>query len=293
LDQLQALTEVNLDDLIGAFGLKRHLHLSAAARRAFGAPARAFARQMLEFDENMARHGLVEAARLTARLHVRDIRVHGAENMPTGAVLVVSNHPGLTDTLVLFASLGRADLHAIAIARPFLLSLANVSRRLLFLDESALQRVGLMRAASRHLRAGGALLTFPAGRNEPDPALEPRSVQALGAWMDSAAVFVRLAPGTVVLPVCVRGVAWAAAARHPLARLRRAEDDRRLLASVFQLLFQIALGVRPVTAHVQIGRPIPVDDMSVDGLASLHGSLIGQMQSMMAEVPSGRGVSAL
>jgi 1-acyl-sn-glycerol-3-phosphate acyltransferase len=293
LDQLQALTEINLDDLIGAFGLKRHLHLSAAARRAFRAPARAFARQMLEFDENMARHGLVEAARLAVRLHVRDVRVYGAENIPTGAVLVASNHPGLTDTLVLFASLGRTDLHAIALARPFLLSLANVSRRLLLLDESTVQRVGLMRAATKHLRAGGALLTFPAGRNEPDPALEPASVHALGAWVDSAAVFVRLAPGTLVLPVCVRGVAWTAAARHPLARLRRAEDDRRLLASVFQLLFQIALGIRPVTAQVQIGYPIPVEDLSPGGLSSLHGNLIGQMQRLMTESPSGLGVGVL
>jgi 1-acyl-sn-glycerol-3-phosphate acyltransferase len=146
VDQLQAITEINLDDLVGAFGLKRHLRLSALARRVFRLPARAFARQMLEFDENTARHGLVEAARFTVRLHVRDVRVHGAENIPTGAVLVVSNHPGMTDTLVLFASLGRPDLHAIALARPFLLSLGNLSRRLLFLDENSPQRVGLVRA---------------------------------------------------------------------------------------------------------------------------------------------------
>jgi 1-acyl-sn-glycerol-3-phosphate acyltransferase len=224
---------------------------------------------------------------------VRDIQVYGVENIPPGPVLVASNHPGMTDTLVLFASLGRADLRAIALARPFLLSLANVSQRLLFLDQDSLQRVGPMRAAAKHLRAGGALLTFPAGRNEPDPALERGAVDALQTWVDSAAVFVRLAPGTLVLPVCVRGVAWTAAARHPLARLRRAKDDRQLLASVLQLLLQIALGVRPVTARVQIGQPIPIQDMSPRGSSSLHSSLIGQMQRLMAESPAGPGVSVL
>jgi 1-acyl-sn-glycerol-3-phosphate acyltransferase len=293
LDHLQALTEINLDDLIGAFGLKQHVRLSAVARRVFRAPARAFARQMLEFDENTLRHGLVEAARQTVRLHVRDIRVYGAENIPRGPVLVVSNHPGMTDTLVLFASLGRSDLHAIALARPFLVSLANVSGRLLFLDENSLQRVGMMRAATRHLRAGGALLTFPAGRNEPDPALEPGAVHSLAAWVDSAGAFVRLAPGTRVLPVCVRGVAWTAAARHPLARLRKVQEDRQLLASVLQLLFAIALGLRPVTATVQIGHPIPVEEMAPHGFSSLHGSLIGEMQRLMAERPGGSGVSIL
>jgi 1-acyl-sn-glycerol-3-phosphate acyltransferase len=293
LDRLHALTEINLDDLIGAFGLKQHLYLSALARRVFRAPARAFARQMLDFDENTARHGLVEAARLMVRLHVRDLRVYGAENIPPGALLVVSNHPGMTDTLVLFASLGRADLHAIALARPFLLSLANVSRRLMFLDENSFHRVGLVRAATRHLRAGGALLTFPAGRNEPDPALQPAAVNSLAAWADSAGAFVRLAPGTLVLPVCVRGVAWTAAARHPLARLRKAQDDRQLLASVLQLLFQVALGLRPVTVQVQIGQPIPVENLGREGLSELHSRLIGEMQSLMAEAPNGRGVSVL
>jgi 1-acyl-sn-glycerol-3-phosphate acyltransferase len=293
LDRLQVLTDINLEDLIGAFGLKRHLHLSTVARRVFRAAAREFAQQMLDFDENTGRHGLVEAARLTARLHVRDIRVYGIENIPPGPVLIVSNHPGMTDTLVLFASLGRADLHAIALARPFLLSLANVSQRLLFLDQNSLQRVGPMRAATKHLRAGGALLTFPAGRNEPDPALEPRAVHSLQTWVDSAAVFARLAPGTLVLPVCVRGVAWTAAARHPLARLRRDEDDRQLLASVLQLLLQLALGVRPVTAQVQIGRPIPIEDTSPRSSSSLHLSLIGQMRQLMADSPVGPGVSVL
>jgi 1-acyl-sn-glycerol-3-phosphate acyltransferase len=293
LDRLQALTEINLDDLIGAFGLNRRLHVSMVARRVFRTAAREFAQQMLDFDENTARHGLVEAARLTVRLHVRDIQVYGVENIPPGPVLVASNHPGMTDTLVLFASLGRADLRAIALARPFLLSLANVSQRLLFLDQDSLQRVGPMRAAAKHLRAGGALLTFPAGRNEPDPALERGAVDALQTWVDSAAVFVRLAPRTLVLPVCVRGVAWTAAARHPLARLRRAKDDRQLLASVLQLLLQIALGIRPVTARVQVGQPIPIADMSPGGSSSLHSSLIGQMQRLMAESPAGPGVSVL
>jgi hypothetical protein len=119
------------------------------------------------------------------------------------------------------------------------------------------------------------------------------AAHTLGAWVDSAAVFVRLAPGTLVLPVCVRGVAWTAAARHPLARLRKAQDDRQLLASVLQLLFQIALGIRPVTAHVQIGQPIPVEDMSPDSLSSLHGSLVGQMQELMLQPPAGPGVSVL
>ena len=33
--------------------------------------------------------------------------------------------------------------------------------------------MSLVRDVARHLRAGGAVLTFPAGHNEPDPDVHP------------------------------------------------------------------------------------------------------------------------
>src|SRR5512137_1621139 len=114
MDQLRTLTNINLDDLVGAFGWQDRPRLSWLARALFQSPARAFARQMLDFDRNIQDLGLVEAARITERLHVRDVQIYGAENIPSGPFLALSNHPGMTDTLALFASLRRNDLRAIA-----------------------------------------------------------------------------------------------------------------------------------------------------------------------------------
>jgi 1-acyl-sn-glycerol-3-phosphate acyltransferase len=292
-ERLDRLTEINLDDLIGALGWQKMPLLAAPARRLLRRPARAFAQQMLDFDENVGHDGLAEGARSTVRLHVRDILVYGASNLPTDSYLALSNHPGLTDTLVLFAALGRADLHTIALARPFLLSLEQVSRQLFFLPDQVAERVGLVRDVARHLRSGGAVLTFPAGRTEPDPDVYQGADDALRSWTDSAVVFARLAPGTPVVPVCVRGVTWPAAARHPLARLRRRPDDQQLLASALQLLCQVLFGTRPVTARVQIGRPVRLGQRGLESPTALHEAVLQQMAELIRVPPEGAGESVL
>ena len=74
---------------------------------------------MLDFDENVGHFGLAEAAR-SARpdFTCRTSLVYGAANLPTGSYLALSNHPGMTDTLVLFAALRRADLRRHCSAAP-------------------------------------------------------------------------------------------------------------------------------------------------------------------------------
>ncbi len=290
--RLDTLTEINLDDVVGAFGWQNAPVLGAAARRLFRRPARLFAQQMLEFDQAAGLNGLVEAARSALRYHVRDVEVHGASNLPSGGYLALSNHPGLTDTLVLFAALGRRDLRTLALARPFLVSLENVSQQLFYLPEPAAERVRLVRDVARYLRSGGAVLTFPAGRNEPDPENYPGAEQALDSWVESATVFARLAPGTPIVPVCVRGVTWRAAARHPLPQLRRKSDDQQLLASVLQLLCQVLVGIRPVRPTVRIGRPLWMHGPGAKSAADLHAAVLESMRTLVREPSRGQGQGA-
>ncbi len=290
--RLDALTEINLDDVVGAFGWQNVPILAVAARRLLRRPARLFAQRMLEFDQDAGRHGLVAAASSALRNHVRDVEVHGLSNLPAGGYLALSNHPGLTDTLVLFAALGRRDLRTLALARPFLLSLQNVSHQLFYLPEPAAERVKLVRDVARYLRSGGAVLTFPAGRNEPDPENYPGAEQALDSWVESATVFARLAPGTPVVPVCVRGVTWRAAARHPVSRLRRKTEDQQLLASVLQLLCQVSFGIRPVKPTVRIGTPLWMDGLGAKSAADLHAAVLESMRTLVREPSLGRSQGA-
>ena len=243
-------------------------------------------RQMLDFDVRTGEHGLAEAAGATARLYVRELQVLGRDRLPAGPLLAVANHPGITDTLALFAALGRPDLKVIALDRPFLLALPNVSRYLVYLTDEPHARMSLVRQVAGHLRGGGAVLTFPAGRNEPDPDAYPGAIASLDSWIDSASAFVRLAPGTAVVPVCVRGVTWSRLASHPLTRLRRTREDQQLLASTLQLVGNVLLGIRPVTVRIQFGNPIRRAERDVAHPSELHRAILAEMRRLIEDAPA-------
>src|SRR5581483_10945003 len=133
--------------------------LSWSLRRLCLAPAREFARQMLEYDAAVGRpNALAQASQDMLRNHyVRRLRVFGLAHRPsTGPTLFVANHPGLTDTLSLFAAIGRADLKIIATQRRFLESLKNVAAHIFFIDDNLGRRVLAAHEVANHLRRGGA-----------------------------------------------------------------------------------------------------------------------------------------
>jgi hypothetical protein len=137
------------------------------------------------------------------------------------------------------------------------------------------------------------VLTFPAGHVEPDPDVFPGAIDSLASWTESAEIFLRLAPGTPVVPICVRGVTWRAAAAHPLLRLRRSSEDRQLLASALQLLWQLVSAARLVTIHVQIGEPIrQAPGVPFDG-PSLHAAVMAGMRYLIEHAPQDEGESVL
>lgn len=291
---LESLTEINLDDLAAAFGWQGFPILRGLLRFILGGAARRFASQMLAYDRRVGEAGLVEGARQTLPGHAAGLRLHGGENVPaSGPVLFLSNHPGMADTLALFAAIRRPDLKIIALRRPFLQALPNTSRHLIYLDDGPAERIGAVRAAAAHLRSGGALLTFPAGEIEPDPDVYPGALEALAGWTDSAAVFARFAPDLRIVPVVVRGVLWKRAVLHPLTRLKRAGQDRERLGAALQLLAQVLFGLAPVTVRVQFARPIGLEEVGSTEAAAVHAVVIQRMQALLQEPLSGAGVPAL
>jgi putative hemolysin len=188
------------------------------------------------------------------------MEVEGRENVPReGPLLLAANHPGLGDSLALFATTPRTDLRVVAAERPLLEALPNTSRYLLTVAEASPGRFGLVRTATRHLRDGGAVLTFPGGRIEPDPAVLPGAVEALDRWSASVDLFARLVPGLAIIPVIVSGVLSPAALRNPLTRLRRRKEDREWLAATLQMMTP---ALRNVTTRVAFGQPVRARDSS-------------------------------
>lgn len=305
---LDLLTQINLDDLVASFGWENRPLLARTLRGPFLHPAQDFAADMADFDHAVGSRGLADAARGMLRGYTRDVRVFGLENIPifrdtatpetstprhSTPFLALSNHPGMADTLALFSALNRADLKIIALDRPFLNALPETSKQLFYLKDDPAARITLVRQVSAHLRAGGAVLTFPAGRIEPDPDLRADAAASLDNWTDSVGVFLRLAPETAILPVLVRGVLREKSTRHPLLKLKKSREEREKLAAALQLLAHVVFKQADVRIRVQIGKPIYVKNLGSTETQVIHQAVLAEMRRLIENPPQAEGVSTI
>lgn len=289
------LTQINLDDLLASFGWENTPLLAPLVRRVFAHPARKFAGQMVEFDSLVGQTSLAEASRrIMQKQYVRDVRVHGHEHIPsTGPALFLSNHPGMADTISLFAAIRRTDLKVIALHRPFLEALTHTTRQLFFIDDNPAKRMNAVRQVSSHLKDGGSVLTFPAGEIEPDPLVYPGALDSLNNWTDSAGVFLRFAPDVRIVPVLVSGVIWERTARHWLTRFKRTRMEREKLAAALQLLAIILRDARPNTVHVRFAKPLTLAEIGSTESDAIHAKIIERMRGLLLDNTEEAGVSAL
>lgn len=256
-ERVETLTRMCANELLEAFGLGGgFLPLELLAR----VPAGRLARQVATYDEIVGESGLAAGGAWALERMAHRVEVEGRENVPTeGPVLLAANHPGLADSVALFSVVPRQDLRVVAAERPLLAALPNTSRYLISVPEdSSGGRLGAVRTAARHLRHGGAVLTFPGGRIEPDPAVLSGAGEALERWSGSLDLFARLVPGLTVVPAVVSGVLSPTALRNPLIFVRRRHRDREWLAATLQMLTP---ALRNVTTRVVFGEPVRAEDL--------------------------------
>lgn len=273
--EIEALTRVCVDDFLSGFGLgglnrgRRFLELLSRV------PAKRVARQIAHYDEVVGESGLRAGGAWALERMARRVVIEGRERVPTeGPLLLCSNHPGLSDAAALFSSIPRADLRVVAAQWALLDALPNTSRYLITLTKASPNRVAVLKSAARHLQRGGALLNFPAGRMEPDPAVLPGAVEALGRWSTSVDLFARLAPNLCVVPVAVSGVFDPIALRNPLTQLRRRQEDQWWLASNLQMLVP---ALRNVTVRVTFGASV----RTVDAGDTVSQQVLAEMRRLM------------
>lgn len=264
---VEQLAKINVEDFITSFGME-NLHLGRSLlERIFLVPGRRFARAVLEYDDGVADYGIQVGARRILNRFVDSLKIIGAENIPTQEpLLILSNHPGMTDTVALFASLPRADLKIVASDRPFLRALPATSKHLIFVPNEDGYRIQTLRAIAAHIRSGGAVLTFPAGHIEPDPACMPGAFESLETWSDSIGFFARLFPEACIVPAFVSGVIAAPSLHHPLTHLRRTQLDRERLAASLQIIARAFFpSLWPVHVEVKFGTPVSASDLAPSG----------------------------
>jgi hypothetical protein len=260
LSAVETLTSINAQEMLEAIGLDNVRRGRALLERMCLPAARRFAKQIASYDEMVGKRGLREASLWVLEKHIKRLEVAGRNNVPAeGPLLIVSNHPGLSDAMALFASLPRNDLRTVASERAFLLALNHTSQHLIYLQSG--EQNGSLRKISKHLRTSGAVLLFPGGRIEPDPATMAGANESLQCWSKSIGLIVRLVKEIQVVPAIVSGVVCAAARQHPITRIRKEHKNRERFGAMLQTLIP---AYRNVAVRVAFGAPLDRKDLLAD-----------------------------
>src|SRR5438876_8715792 len=224
-------------------------------RRLIGPVANHVAGRFVMYDRALGEAGTRYGSAWIVEEATGGLTVEGSERVPAqGPLLVVANHPGLSDAVALLAALGREDAWIVAANYPFLRAMRLASRRFLFVSDDGSDRLAAFRGIVSRLRSGEAVLVFPAGGLELDPALSRvAALASLATWSRSIELLARLAEGTLVIPAAISGVVSRSAFDHPLAKRRGVPKERQRMAT----LLQVALpGYQTSRVSVRFGAPI-------------------------------------
>lgn len=277
-DRHARLSALATGDVVRALALERAPRpIRAAVGLAFRRPVRRLARDLVAFDDDLGRRGLRPASLDLLARFVPDLDSSGGDALPAdGPLLVVANHPGLFDAIALFAAIERDDLRVVALDHPFTAALPHLRERIIEVPATG-PRQGVVRAMLEHLGAGGAVLTFPAGTIEPDPAVRPGADASLAAWVPTPDALARRLPGLRVAGAVVSGVHTRRGLEHPLTRLRREASDRDWFGAVLQLL---VARLRTRSVRVDVGPALEASE--VDG--SLSDAVLRTVRERLASI---------
>lgn len=244
-DEVHALTETLIYELVKAFALPGSQLGEKLVRLTFGKAARATARVGIGLDCAVAEGGLPAGARWLLPRFVKSHSACGVENIPaSGPLVIASNHPASIDSIVISAHVNRPDYKVIIGDIPFFEHLPHVSQHSIFAPDTnnTAGRMQVMRESIRHLRSGGALLIFPRGNIEPDPAFMPHPDAEFDHWSRSLEIFMQRVPQLQILITIASGVISKSIMHHPITWFRRARPDRQRLAFLYQLARQMLSG---------------------------------------------------
>lgn len=254
MSDLETLIDLNTQDFLAAWNADKFRFLRGPLRRIARPFAEDFARHLLAYDSEVGRGGLPRGGVVLLKEYTHGLRVAGCEHIPTdGPLLVLSNHPGLADTVALFTAIARPDLHVLALEREFLRALPCTAERLFMLPDDMFKRRAMLRDVGKYLDGGGAVLTFPAGQIEPDPLVLPGAVESLDTWARSVGLFAKMAPQMRIVVAIVSGVLNPEAQRNPLIQIQRDRKKREFLGATLQILWK---GYRTNVVNVAFSPPI-------------------------------------
>jgi hypothetical protein len=195
----------------------------------------------VKFDQDVIQFGFSTAMKNALQVFIHRVTSRGQENAPpSGPLLVLSNHPGTYDSLIISSELRRDDLCFISGDIPFLKNLPQAHSHFFFTSEKNQNaRTVAARQSIRHLQSGGAVLVYGFGHIDPDPAVYDDAPQAIENWSPSIDLFLRLVPEAKVLITITSHVVSPKWRHSLLFHLRRGALERRRLVEFGQVMTQL------------------------------------------------------
>jgi len=234
-----SLTRLVLEDVKTSANLGGQKFFSWIIDRFGYRPAGWLAEILARIDDQLNETSLHETAARALNSLSDGLDLHINEPVPaSGPLLVVANHPGLTDIFGVIASLKRDDVKIVAQQKSFMRVLRNISQHMLTIEPDSTFKLKVIREIIQALNDGMAVIIFPSGRLEPDPAIMPGAVESLRGWSDSIGVFLNKVPKTQLLPVLVSNVLTEKAFNSNFAKLGRNPKRRQQLAMAVQFIAQ-------------------------------------------------------
>lgn len=254
----RVLTETLINEIVKALGLPSTQRIRRIIAFLTGRAIRRFVELASDLDCVVEKEGLAGGARWLLPKFVKGHSAQGIENVPpTGPLVIASNHPASIDSVVISAYVPRRDYKVIIGEIPFFENLPNIKKNAIFAPAPTdpMGRMQVIRDVIRHLKNDGAILIFPRGSIEADPAWMPDPASEFDHWSRSLEIFLKHVPHTQVLVTIVSGVISKAAMRHPITWFRKARPDRQRLAFMYQMIRQMAAGteVFGLTPRVTFG----------------------------------------
>ena len=282
-NEINILSRSLVVELAGSIGLRKSRLAQKIIWPIFKPVTDRLATIGLTFDRNAEKIGFSKAMGITLQDFSNQVSCRGTEGFPLeGPILVLSNHPGTYDSLVIASTLGRDDLNFIAGDIPFLRSLPQAYRHFFTITDWINDRAVATRKAIRHLRQNGAMLIYGYGHIDPDPAVYDDAESYLEHWVPSVDLFLKTAPQTRILPCIVSHVVSPKWRKSLLYNLRKNLIDRRRLVEFGQVSYQLLFPRRLQTSpRISFAAPAGLEELRKEsGTESVLPALIARVKEL-------------
>jgi len=286
---VDVVTDVLFSQIMSVMGLKQPNWVSRFLFLILSSPVKRMSTMLVEFDQNISKKGCNQATKEFMGHFVTKVDLRGAENIPEqGPLLLMCNHPAAYDVIIVVACIRRDDLKILASDVQFIKKLPNIANLLIPVPYHIPSRLQTVRASIQHLKNGGALLIFPRGDVEPDPAVSPGAEQSLNGWSASLELFLRKVPQTMSVVAIASGILSKRWFKNPLIKLWKKYEQRQKVAEIFQVATQLITGKMPKsTPMVSFSPSLSIDDLGGEDApeGTLLASLIDQARRLLAGHP--------